>query len=107
MEVATAIGRALHRPADFVARYGGEEFAIVLPNTNRAGAVRVVQRIQQELRKLTGLPPSPVTHTSSTLSFGIVSVIPSPLSSPLNLLEQADQALYRAKAQGRDRYCTD
>ena len=107
MEVATAIGRALHRPADFVARYGGEEFAIVLPNTNRAGAVRVVQRIQQELRKLTGLPPSPVTHTPSTLSFGIVSVIPSPLSSPLNLLEQADQALYRAKAQGRDRYCVD
>ncbi|WP_448604138.1 diguanylate cyclase domain-containing protein [Thermoleptolyngbya sp.] len=107
MEVATAIGRALHRPADFVARYGGEEFAIVLPNTNRAGAVRVVQRIQQELRKLTGLPPSPVTHTPSTLSFGIVSVIPSPLSSPLNLLEQADQSLYRAKAQGRDRYCVD
>lgn len=107
IEIATAIGRALHRPADFVARYGGEEFAIVLPNTNRAGAVRVVQRIQQELRKLTGLPPSPVTRTPSTLSFGIVSVIPSSLSSPLNLLDQADQALYRAKAQGRDRYWVD
>lgn len=107
MEIATAIGRALHRPADFVARYGGEEFAIVLPNTNRLGAVRVVQRIQQELRNLTGLPPSPVTRTPSTLSFGIVSVIPSSLSSPLKLLDQADQALYRAKAQGRDRYCMD
>lgn len=105
MEMATAIGRGLHRPADLVARYGGEEFAIVLPNTNRAGAVRVVQRIQQELRKLTGLPPSPVTRAPSTLSFGIVSAIPSSLSSPLNLLDQADQALYRAKAQGRDRYC--
>lgn len=107
MEIATAIGRALRRPADFVARYGGEEFAIVLPNTNCAGAVRVVQRIQRELCKLTGLPPSPVTNAPSTLSFGIVSVIPSPLSSPLKLLDQADRALYRAKAQGRDRYCVD
>ncbi|WOB42773.1 diguanylate cyclase [Thermoleptolyngbya oregonensis NK1-22] len=107
MEIATAIGRALHRPADFVARYGGEEFAIVLPNTNRLGAVRVVQRIQKELRNLTGLPPSPVTRTPSSLSFGIVSVIPSSLSSPLKLLDQADRALYRAKAQGRDRYCMD
>nr|WP_306467055.1 diguanylate cyclase [Thermoleptolyngbya sichuanensis] len=107
MEIATAIGRALHRPADFVARYGGEEFAIVLPNTNRLGAVRVVQRIQKELRNLTGLLPSPVTRTPSTLSFGIVSVIPSSLSSPLKMLDQADQALYRAKAQGRNRYCMD
>ncbi|QKD84576.1 diguanylate cyclase [Thermoleptolyngbya sichuanensis A183] len=107
MEIATAIGRALHRPADFVARYGGEEFAIVLPNTNRLGAVRVVQRIQKELRNLTSLPPSPVTRTPSTLSFGIVSVIPSSLSSPLKLLDQSDRALYRAKAQGRNRYCMD
>jgi diguanylate cyclase (GGDEF)-like protein/PAS domain S-box-containing protein len=107
VEIAAAIGRALRRPADFVARYGGEEFAIVLPNTNRPGAVRVVQRIQRELRKLTSPPPSPVTHAPSTLSFGIVSVIPSPLSSPMHLLDQADQALYRAKSKGRDRYCVN
>ncbi|GAB4461341.1 MAG: diguanylate cyclase [Elainellaceae cyanobacterium] len=105
VEIAAAIGRALRRPADFVARYGGEEFAIVLPNTNRPGAVRVVQRIQRELRKLTAPPPSPVTNAPSTLSFGIVSVIPSSLSSPMHLLDQADQALYRAKSKGRDRYC--
>ncbi|GAB4134918.1 MAG: diguanylate cyclase [Cyanobacteria bacterium J069] len=107
VEIAAAIGRALRRPADFVARYGGEEFAIVLPNTNRSGVVRVVQGIRRELRKLTVLPPSPVTGAPSTLSFGIASVIPSSLSSPLHLIDQADQALYRAKARGRDRYCLD
>ncbi|BAU42384.1 GGDEF domain-containing protein [Leptolyngbya sp. O-77] len=107
VEIAAAINRTLRRPADFVARYGGEEFAIVLPNTNQAGAACVVRRIQRELRKLINPLPSPVTNAPSTLSFGIVSVIPSSLSSPLKLLDQADQALYRAKARGRDRYCVD
>jgi diguanylate cyclase (GGDEF)-like protein len=101
-QVAKAISRAVGRPADLVARYGGEEFAVILPSTKTEGAVQVAEEIQTEVKALE------LTHTNSqiskyiTLSLGVASTIPGHASSPATLIAAADQALYQAKAEGRD-----
>ncbi len=101
--VATAIGKATHRIDDLVARYGGEEFAVILPHTDAKGAAIVAQEIQQEIRNLQIIHLRSPISKYVTLSLGITSLIPCPNTSPALLIKQADQALYQAKAQGRDR----
>lgn len=101
--VAETIQSSLQRPGDLVARYGGEEFAIVLPNTDRAGAKVLLESILHSVRSLA------IPHLSSKVSGGIVTVsigfataIPHENDSPSDFLHCADQALYAAKANGRD-----
>jgi len=103
-KVATALRHTVKRPADLVARYGGEEFVVILPNTKAEGAVQVGAAIRNAIRDLQ------IIHLNSpneyvTLSLGVASTIPHPQSSPFRLIAAADQALYKAKAQGRDRCC--
>lgn len=102
-QVALTIDRVLSRPMDLVARFGGEEFVVVLPQTSAAGAMKVAELIQAEIAN------AMIPHTRSlvsdyiTLSIGIVSVIPTDNRSPKDLIDEADQALYIAKQQGRNR----
>ncbi|GAB1538282.1 diguanylate cyclase [Scytonema sp. NUACC21] len=104
-KVARAICHAVRRPADVVARYGGEEFAVVLPNTNFSGAVRVAENIKLRVKELK------ISHASScvkdylTLSMGIATKVPSHKSLPETLIAASDKALYQAKLHGRDGYC--
>lgn len=101
--IAAAMRNTLKRPADLVARYGGEEFAIILPYTAIQGAVAVAQEIQKAINLLR-LP-----HIQSqisdfiTVSFGVSSLIPSHDLNWETLIKTADEALYQAKKQGRDR----
>ncbi|MEM9265775.1 MAG: diguanylate cyclase [Cyanobacteria bacterium P01_F01_bin.13] len=103
-EIAQVVKKSLQGESDFVARYGGEEFAVVLPNTNEHGAVAIAQTIQQAIHTLA------IPHAQSeisdlvSVSLGIASIVPLPESSWKALVDQADQALYEAKRQGRDRY---
>ncbi|MBW4459004.1 MAG: diguanylate cyclase [Nodosilinea sp. WJT8-NPBG4] len=104
VEIASAIRFGVRRPADLAARYGGEEFALVLPDTDAAGAIRVVQLVRHHLQTLDlphGASPSGDTIT---LSFGIATVTPTPDSPAEAILELADQALYVAKDAGRNQY---
>jgi two-component system, cell cycle response regulator len=102
-QVAKAIAQAARRPADLVARYGGEEFAVILPNTDSAGALVVAQSIRRQLETLQ-LPhaTSPIARCV-TVSIGIVTTTPRRRQPPTNLVRAADVALYRAKALGRNR----
>ncbi|WP_035991791.1 diguanylate cyclase domain-containing protein [Leptolyngbya sp. KIOST-1] len=102
--IASAIRHGIRRPADLAARYGGEEFALVLPDTDTAGAIQVVQLVRHHLQSL-GLPhgASP-NRPTITLSFGIATLVPDPEQPAESILTAADQALYRAKAAGRNQY---
>ncbi|MGD1715181.1 diguanylate cyclase domain-containing protein [Dapis sp. BLCC M172] len=102
IRVAQATSKVLKRPRDIVARYGGEEFAIILPNTDREGAIATADMIQQEIKEL-GIPHdrSEVSPLVS-VSLGISCVIPTSESSPKTLVDMADRAMYTAKQQGRN-----
>ena len=102
-QVAQAMSRAVKRPGDLVARYGGEEFVAILPHTKASGAMQVAQAIREEVRQLK------IAHVSSnvgqylTVSLGVSSIVPTQEFSSQSLMFAADEALYEAKQQGRDR----
>jgi diguanylate cyclase (GGDEF)-like protein len=102
-QVAQALNDTLNRPHDLVARYGGEEFAAILPQTSRSGALRVAERMQAAIAKLKIAHAHSPVHPSITLSIGVATTIPTPARSPRSLLDEADQFLYGAKQQGRNR----
>ncbi len=102
--VAAALSSAGRRPADLAARYGGEEFAMVLPGTVLEGAVDVAQAVSRVIEGL-GIPHArSAVNPKVTLSQGIVSLTPEKETSSEDLIQRADQALYLAKQQGRNRY---
>jgi two-component system, cell cycle response regulator len=90
------------RPADLAARYGGEEFALILPNTELNGAFYLAERLQKQIRDLQILHHDSIVSEYVTLSMGIATVIPEAKYQPQQLIETADQALYKAKMQGRN-----
>ncbi|MGO9088890.1 MAG: diguanylate cyclase [Candidatus Sulfotelmatobacter sp.] len=89
------------RAEDIVCRFGGEEFVIILPTANLNASCARAERIRSKLRELT------VLHQGQSLGMVTVSVgvavLPEQGTSPKELLEAADAALYRAKRDGRDR----
>ncbi|OGG26805.1 hypothetical protein A2960_01405 [Candidatus Gottesmanbacteria bacterium RIFCSPLOWO2_01_FULL_39_12b] len=93
------------RQTDLVARYGGEEFAIILPDTDTAGATTLAQKILQAMRER--LPKNNDTddNPGSTLSIGIASFPTVRVESEQVLLIKADDALYKAKKDGRNQVC--
>jgi len=103
-QVASALSTAGRRPADLAARYGGEEFAIVLPGTGLDGAVDVAQALSRLIAGLAISHARSASGQSITLSQGIASLTPEKETSSEDLIHRADQALYQAKQQGRNRY---
>lgn len=102
-QLALAVSLTVKRPGDLVARYGGEEFAVILPNTSAEGAVKVAQGIRDRVKKLElSHARSPVSQWV-TISMGVSSAIPTQDYSLKNIIAVADDALYKAKNQGRDR----
>jgi diguanylate cyclase (GGDEF)-like protein len=88
------------RSSDIVGRLGGEEFAVVLADACRDNAFRVAERVRRAFAKAAAtVDTAPV---NATASFG-VSIIQDPQDDIATLLTQADEALYRAKALGRNR----
>ncbi len=104
-KVARAIRYAVRRPADVVARYRGEEFAVVLPNTNFHGAVRVAENVRLRIKELKIPHSSSFVKNYITLSMGIATKVPVNPSLPETLIAASDKALYQAKLQGRNGYC--
>jgi diguanylate cyclase (GGDEF)-like protein/PAS domain S-box-containing protein len=104
-QVAQAIERAVKRSGDLVARYGGEEFAIVLPNTSVSGVERVATEIQQAIRELSIPHSRSEVSACITLSLGIAAISCTENRHPGMLVAAADQGLYQAKYEGRDRFC--
>jgi diguanylate cyclase (GGDEF)-like protein len=87
------------RDSDVVFRYGGEEFVVVLTNTEGAGADFLAERIRQSIAALDIEALS--NHTSITVSAGVAQLVDG--DSAMELLQRADELLYRAKQAGRNR----
>lgn len=102
-EVAAAISSVTRRPADLVARYGGEEFVAILPNTDTEGAFKVAKTIRAKVQALKIIHAGSRVSNYVSLSLGVATVIPSHDSWPAKLVASADEALYQAKTEGRDR----
>ena len=103
-QIAEAAQDVVSRPGDLVARFGGEEFAVVLPNTENAGAMKVAQEICEAMtsRKL---PHSGNPYGIMTISIGCATMVPRLGQHAIHLIELADKALYEAKNNGRNRAC--
>ncbi|WP_144162021.1 GGDEF domain-containing protein [Paraburkholderia sp. BCC1885] len=99
--IAQTIALSARRPTDIVARYGGEEFALILRETDSAGALVVAERIRQAVEGLQ------VPHHASdmgvvTVSLGVAARQPRPDFDAASLVAAADRALYEAKRRGRN-----
>ena len=88
------------RAIDYVARYGGEEFLILLPETNLKDAVQAAERIRTSVAA--GTLADPEIPQSVTISIG-VAAFPTHGRAPEEIIMRADEALYEAKRQGRNR----
>ncbi|MBT9317368.1 diguanylate cyclase [Leptothoe spongobia] len=102
-KVAQSLEKGLKRPQDLVARYGGEEFVVLLPNTPKQGAIKVATELGVGIKTLAARHPNSSISSWVTASFGVASMVAKTNISPSILLNQADQALYFAKENGRNR----
>jgi diguanylate cyclase (GGDEF)-like protein len=100
--VAKVIEQTLNRPADFCARYGGEEFIMILPHSDIEGAVHVAEKIRGNINKLALLHEGSPNHKIVTLSLGVGTIAAEDMVYE-DLIKKADIALYKAKANGRNR----
>ncbi|CAD6561251.1 hypothetical protein LMG24235_07236 [Paraburkholderia sabiae] len=100
--VARCIGDHIRRPADTAARYGGEEFVVVLPDTPAEGACKIAEEIRRAISQMA------IEHAGSeygrvTASIGSASCTPDDGTDATSVIKAADEALYNAKARGRNR----
>ncbi|HXW76125.1 MAG TPA: diguanylate cyclase, partial [Candidatus Eremiobacteraceae bacterium] len=101
-QVAGALAQCTLRPSDVLARYGGEEFAVILGETDHAGAVAVAERMRAAVSGLD------VNHGASglnvvTISAGVATCTTAAGTDRISLVRRADEALYEAKKGGRNR----
>jgi len=101
-KVANALNNNLNRPTDFIARYGGEEFVVLLRDIDEAGAKILAQKL------IDGVSALNLEHAFSTVTpFVTISVGMAQFNdhqSKKDLLKEADDALYQAKSEGKNRY---
>jgi diguanylate cyclase (GGDEF)-like protein len=101
--VARTAAMCMRRPGDLAARYGGEELALLMPDTTAAHARQVVGWMCQAIAQLNLVHEASTAAGVLTASVGGATLDPAGTESPLELLEAADEHLYRAKAGGRNR----
>jgi len=104
IDVANVLKDTFRRGGDFVARYGGEEFVVLMGDCSKEDAIAAVEQFQGELLKLS------IPHSRSqvsdcvTISAGIVNEAPTRNQTIDSYIRKADDALYQAKAEGRNKW---
>ena len=101
--VAQAVQKMIRRPLDILARYGGEEFAAILYEVDAAQAREIAERVRDAVNDLSLEHRTSRTAARITISIGVAVVEPTLNRSPDGAVQLADQALYEAKVQGRNR----
>ena len=105
-EVAKRITNGV-RTSDFFVRMGGEEFAVVMPETGSANALKIAERLRENIAEPPIVIPGQEAGLRVTVSIGLASTRPDLEGAPNKVFDRADAALYRAKAEGRDRVVVD
>ncbi len=100
--VGNAVSRSVRRTVDFAARYAGEEFAVMLFHTTRADGLQFAERLRKAVAELE-IEHGTSEHRIVTISVGGVTVVPQKDESPKAMINLADEALYNAKAAGRNK----
>lgn len=93
----------LCRVYDFIGRYGGEEFIVCLPGADKWNTYQIAERMRSTTENKNILLPDKESSINITASFGIASLEPGQIKSADRLINEADEALYLAKEQGRNR----
>jgi len=101
-KVAEAFAETIKRPTDLVARFGGEEFALVLGGTSSAGARLIAEQVAENVRRMKIIHNGSDTSPFLTVSIGIATAFPDLEMSEIDLVRNADRALYKAKENGRN-----
>jgi diguanylate cyclase (GGDEF)-like protein len=102
LKIVADIMHSLTRPEDFIGRYGGEEFLFVLKNTNEMGAYGYAERIRSEIERRGKIMGGRFNGQQLTVSIG-VTLYNRNYTHYSEMIEVADQAMYRAKNEGRNR----
>ncbi|MBB5209485.1 GGDEF domain-containing protein [Chiayiivirga flava] len=102
--VAQAIATALRRPGDVAARFGGEEFALLLPGADGSAAGRIAERVRAAIAAL-GTSGGALTDITASVGAAVVPASALQRIDPATAVSVADQALYSAKDEGRNRVC--
>jgi diguanylate cyclase (GGDEF)-like protein len=109
--IAQTLDHFVNRPGDLVARYGGEEFVLLLPNTDAQSAAHIANDIRAGIEAVQLPHPSSPISRHVTVSLGGMTITPSGGQVDPRFFQEADAALYAAKAEGRNRafwrYITD
>ena len=107
--VAKAVGSSVSRPGDLTARYGGEEFVVLLPRTSAVDAARIAESIRSGVEALGFTHGASKEYGVVTVSIGVGTMAPALGRTSVEVLKLADQALYKAKLEGKNRVvcCTD
>jgi len=102
IQVASVLLRQTQRSSDMVVRYGGEEFMLILPNTDQNGALQIAENIRFAIEALAIEHSGSSTSDCITASLGSATTLPSDDGDIEQLVFAADQALYKAKQNGRN-----
>jgi diguanylate cyclase (GGDEF)-like protein len=103
IRLASILRNSVNRPGDMVARYGGEEFVVVLPETEAQGASELAEVIRARVETMEITPEGLPADKAVTISLGVVTDYPTRGFSSAALISAADDALYQAKEEGRNR----
>ena len=103
--VARALEQSAPRVTDFVARYGGEEFAVLMAESGEESALTIANACRETVAALAWPHSKSRTADHVTISLGVATMVASPGNNYSELITRADQALYRAKLQGRNQVC--
>jgi diguanylate cyclase (GGDEF)-like protein len=101
-KVAKVIGAVLHRPTDKTCRYGGEEFTVILPDTNLEGGLLIAEKLRKAVSDENIKHEGSKVASCVTLSVGLATYT-GQFQNQNEVLKAADDALYRAKENGRNR----
>lgn len=101
-KIAQTISETVKRPGDLAARFGGEEFIVGLGGTDEEGSIEIAKQLLENINNLQILHEASEVKNTITISIGIATLSPKEGNGEADLIKKADEALYKAKNNGRN-----